>query len=55
MSHRVLNAIVLALALSFAASAGPVSGVSIASVSDQAVGYGWDLSAIHLVDGSGLT
>lgn len=35
--------------------AGPISGVSIYSVTSEFTQSGWDLRAIHLVDGSGLT
>lgn len=55
MPCRISGVVALALTLSFAALAGPIAGVSIASVSGEAVGAPWDLRAIHLVDGSGLT
>jgi hypothetical protein len=45
----------LLAALALPASAGMISGVTIYSVSSEYTVAPWDLSAIHVVDGSGLS
>ena len=45
----------LLVALALPASAGLISGVAIYSVSSQYTLAPWDLKAIHVVDGSGLS
>ena len=44
-----------ALMVGPAAYAAPIAGVTVESVSSEFDAYGWDLRAIHVVDGSGLT
>jgi len=51
---HVFRTILLA-GLSSAAWAGMIGGDSINYVSGEAIGAPWDLAAIHLLDGSGLT
>ncbi len=56
MKHaRVVTAFVAGLAISSWALAAPISGVTVESVSSEYTLSPWDLRAVHVVDGSGLS
>lgn len=54
---RAVKPVVMTACLLLAASAmgAPIQGVSVASVSSEFTAFGWDLGAVHTVDGSGLS
>jgi hypothetical protein len=56
MKRLWLAALLVGLSCFFATSgfAALISGVTIESVSSEFTDYGWDLTAVHTVDGSGL-
>lgn len=55
MQYRLLILGLCTILAGFTLWGGPISGVTIEAVSSEFNQFGWDLLAIHLVDGSGLS
>lgn len=55
MKYRILVLGLCAILTGFTLRGGPITGVTIEGFSAEFTAYGWDLRAVNVVNGSGLT